>query len=139
MNKTLKIVLNTLIVVASLILLICLFETISSYKYAHREVEDPAETYAGIFDYLLDNHAYGEVLEDYHFQMNQNFEGAPGYENLYRVGEYGHAAFMARVYDEKGDAVRASACRTQIQSVRGDLGDYAFTADQIDEMLEKAP
>ena len=139
MNKALKIVLNILIVIASLVFLVSVVELVSSIKYANREQEDPAETYAGIFDYLLDKRSYGEVVGDYHFQRRETFDPAPGYENLFLVGEYGHDAFMARVFEEMGDGTRASACRERMQSLRGELGDYAFTADEIDEMITKAP
>ena len=139
MNKALKIILNILIVAASLILLVSVVNLVSSIQYVHREVEDPAETYAGIFDYLLEKRAYGEVVDDYHFQRRETFEPSPGYENLFRVGAYGHDAFMARVFEEMGDGTRASACRERMQSLRGELGDYAFTADEIDEMIANAP
>ena len=139
MNRVLKIVLNILIVIASLVLLVSVVELVSSIKYANREQEDPAETYAGIFDYLLDKRSYGEVVDDYHFQRRKTFDPAPGYENLFRVGAYGHDAFMARVFDEMGDEPRASACRERMRSLRGEMGDYAFTADEIDERITKAP
>ncbi|MCR4897039.1 MAG: hypothetical protein K5891_09720 [Lachnospiraceae bacterium] len=139
MNKVVKIVLNILIVVASLILLVSIVNLASSIKYVNREVEDPAETYAGIFDYLLEKRSYGEVVDDYHFQRRETFDPTTGYENLFLVGEYGHDAFMARVFAEMGDDSRASACRERMRSLRGGMGDYAFAADEIDEMIANAP
>jgi len=138
MNKTLRVILNILIVIASLVLLVYIVDMISSFKYANREVEDPAETYAGVFEYLLDHRAYGEITDDYYCQRLDNWTPKAGYENLYKVAEYAHTAFMTRVYDEKGDKEKAALCREKTDSMRKDLGDYKYTADEVDTMIEKS-
>ena len=139
MNKALKIILNILIAIASLVFLVYLFDMFASIKYANREVEDPAETYAGVFDYEIEHRAYGEIMGSYYSKRMDSFEPIPGYEDLYRVAEYAHNAFMSRVYEEKGDSVKASQNKEKIQTLRKGLGAYEFTADEIDGMIKNAP
>ena len=135
MNKVLKVILNILIVIFSLAFLVSLINLFSSIEYANREVEDPAKTYAGVFDYEIEHRAYGEIMGSYYSRRMGSFSPEPGYENLYNVGEYAHTAFMAGVYDEKGDSEKASMCREKIRELKKGLGAYEYTADEIDEML----
>ena len=137
MNKALRVILNILIIIAALVLLVCLADLAFSFKYANREVEDPAETYRGVFEYELKNRAYGEVLSDYYVRRLDNFTPETGYEDLYHVAEYAHAAFMVEVCDEKGDSEKASLYREKAAALRGELSDYKYTADEVDEMLKK--
>lgn len=137
MNKKLKIILNILIVIASIAFFLCFVDLIFSIGYANREVEDPAETYAGVFEYKLEHRAYGEIMGDYYVQRMDSFTPAAGYEDLYRVAEYAHSAFMIMVCDEKNDPEKASLYRKKAKSQRGELGAYAYTADEVDEMLGK--
>ena len=139
MNKVLKVILTVLIVIAALFFLVSFVDLVSSIRYAHREMEDPAETYVGVFEYELENRAYGEVMEDYYVRRMDNFTPEPGYEDLYRVAEYAHTAFMTRVYDEKGDSAKAASYREKTKNLRSELGSYEYTADEIDEMISRAP
>ena len=138
MNKTLRIILNILIVIASLACVISAFNLISSISYANREVEDPAETYAGIFEYTLEHRAYGEIMDDYYAKRLSSFEPAAGYEDMYKVAEYAHDAFMTKIMIEKGDAKKESMYADMAKTARGNLGPYAYTADEIDGMIEGA-
>ncbi len=139
MNKALKVILNILIVAASLVFLYWFANMCFSIQYANREVEDPVATYAGVFEYELEHRAYGEVMEDYYVRRLKSFTAPEGYEDLYRVAEYAHTAFMTRVFDEKGDSGKASLYSEKLRSLRKDLGAYGYTAGEIDEMIEKAP
>ncbi len=139
MNKALRVILNILIVIASLVLLVCIADLVTSINYANREVEDPAETYRGVFEYKLKHRAYGEIMGDYYVRRLDNFTPEAGYEDLYHVAEYAHAAFMAEVCEEKGESDKASSYREKASDSRGELGAYEYTADEVDEMLKKAP
>ncbi|MBR5406602.1 MAG: hypothetical protein IK111_03055 [Lachnospiraceae bacterium] len=139
MNKKLRVILNILLVAASIAFLISLVNLIASIGYANREVEDPAETFAGVFAYELDHRAYGEIMGDYYVRRLDRFTPDAGYEDLYRVAEYAHTAFMTRVYDEKGDPEKASLNREKADRLRGELGAYEYTADEVDGLIEKAP
>lgn len=139
MNKILKVILNILLVAASIAVAISLIDLIFSIQYANRETEDPAKTYAQVFEYELEHRAYGEIMGSYYSRRMQSFTPTAGYEDLYRVGEYAHAAFMSRVYDEKGDSGKASLNREKAKNLRKELGAYEYTADEVDEMLKKAP
>ena len=139
MNKKLRVILNILTVIAAIIFLVSFIAMISSFGYANRDVEDPAETYAGVFEYELKHRAYGEIMGTYYVRRLDSFTAEPGYEDLYRVGEYAHTAFMARVYDEKGDPEKASLCREKTGRLRSELGAYEYTADAVDEMIRNAP
>ncbi len=139
MNRILRITLNILIVIAAIVLAGCIINMVFSIKYANREVEDPAETYAGVFEYMLEHRAYGEIIDDYYVRRMKSLEAPAGFEDLYLVGEYAHTAFMSRVYDEKGDPGKVSLCNENIERLRRELGSYEYTADQVDEMIRKAP
>ena len=138
MNKKLKVILNILIVAAAIALAVGFIDFIESSRYANREVEDPAETYAGVFEYQLEHRAYGEVISSYYSRRLDSFTAPAGYEDLYRVGEYGHDAFMIRVCDEKKDSKKASSYSQKTEKLRGELGAYKYTADEIDEMIRNA-
>ena len=137
MNKTLKVILNILIAAASIVFAGCFLNLIFSVQYANREVEDPAKTYADVFEYELKHRAYGEIVEDYHVKRMDNFAPPAGYEDLYRVAEYAHTAFMSRVCDKKGEPEKASLYRDKAEGLRKELGTYEYTADEIDEMISK--
>ena len=87
MNKILKVILNIMIVIASLAFFVCFVLMIQSFKYKNREVEDPAETYAGVFEYKLRHRAYGEIIGDYYSRRMDSFGPVAGYEDLYKVME----------------------------------------------------
>ena len=139
MNKKLKVILNVLIVVAAIAFAISLINLLVSIQYANREVENPADEYASVFEYELKHRAYGEIMSDYYVERLQSFSPTAGYENLYHVAEYAHTAFMIRVYEEKGDSGRAASYREKAESLRRDLGNYEYTADEVNAMLKKAP
>ena len=139
MNKVLKVILNIMIVIASLAFFVCFVLMIESFKYKNREVEDPAETYAGVFEYMLRHRAYGEIIGDYYSRRMDSFGPVAGYEDLYKVGAYAHAAFMARVYSEKDDQYGIDRCNSSMKDIRSELGDLAHNANEIDEMIKNAP
>ena len=139
MNKKLKVILNILLVAAALAFFISFLNLLFSIQYANREVEDPAETYAGVFEYQLEHRAYGEIMSSYYSRRLDSFDAPAGYENLYRVGEYAHCDFMSKVCDEKGDTNKASMYTEKAAVLRGELGDYGYTADDIDGMIQNAP
>ena len=136
MNKTLRVILNILTVIALIAFVGCFLNFVSSIKYANREVEDPAETYAGVFEYELKHRAYGEIMGDYYVRRMKSFDPPAGYEDLYRIGEYAHSAFMSRVCEEKGDSGKESLYREKADKLRKELGDYEYTAGEIDEMIK---
>ena len=138
MNKALRVVLNILIVAASSGCAVSFVYLISSIRYANREVEDPAVSYAGVFEYMLENRAYGEIMEDYYARRMYSFDPPAGYEDLYHVAEYAHNDFMIAVCDEKGDNDKASMYRQLAEAVRKELGAYEYTAGEVDEMLKKS-
>lgn len=135
MNRILKIILNISLVIAAVCFAVCLVDLISSIRYANREAENPAETYAGVFEYELEHRAYGEIMGNYYVRRMKSFDPPAGYEDLYRIAEYAHTAFMGRVYDEKGDPKKASLCEEKTGRLRTGLGAYEYTADEIDGML----
>ena len=139
MNKAVKVILNILIVIASIGFFLSVILLISVIGGKDKEKEDPAETFAGVMDYEIRHRAYGEVMGDYYVRRLSHMEAPAGYEDLYRIGEYGHTAFMIRVYEEKGDAEKADLLREKTQLLRGELGAYGFTADEMDEMIRNAP
>ena len=129
-------ILNILIVIASVAFVLSLLNFIFSVQYANREVEDPAETFAGVLEYELGHRAYGEIAGHYYSQRMNSYDPPAGYENLYRIGEYAHSAFMGRVCDEKGDLKKASLYREKTKNLRKELGDYEYAADEIDDMIK---
>ena len=137
MNKTLKVILNILIVIASIVFVVCFFYLISSIRYANREVEDPSETYKDVFEYEIKHRAYGEVMGNYYVRRMDNFDPPAGFEDLYRVGEYGHTAFMSRVCDENDDKEKATLYREKAERLRSELGAYEYTADEMDKMMSR--
>ena len=138
MSKKWTVILNILTVIAGLAFLVCLLDFVFSVKYKNREVEDPTETYAGVFEYELRHRAYGELMADYYARRLDTVTPQAGYEDLYKVAEYAHTAFMTRVYEEKGDAEKVSAYEEKKTALRSGLGAYTYTADEVDGMIEKA-
>lgn len=137
MNKTLRVILNILLVAASLALAISLLNLMFSIQYANREVEDPVERDRRVFEYELKHRAYNEILGGYYSERIGSLEPGAGYEDIYRIGGYAHAAFMSRVCDEKGDAKKATTYRDKAAGIRKELGPYEYAADEIDEVIEK--
>ena len=112
---------------------------VGSFKYANREKEDPIETERSVFEYELRHKSYGEVMNTYYVKRMYNFEPQAGMEDIYNVAEYAHAAFMSRVYAEKGDDRMSESNALRMETVRNRLGDYAYTADEVDEVIRNAP
>jgi len=139
MNKMVKVILDILIVIACLAFLFLTIEMVSSYRYAHREKEDPIETERSVFEYELRHKSYGEIMSTYYAKRMYNFEPQAGMEDIYNVAEYAHAAFMSRVYAEKGDDRMSESNALRMETVRDRLGAYAYTADEVDEVIRNAP
>ena len=139
MNKMLKVILDILIVVACLVFLALTINMVGSFKYANREKEDPIETERSVFEYELRHKSYGEVMNTYYVKRMYNFEPQAGMEDIYNVAEYAHAAFMSRGYAEKGDDRMSESNALRMETVRNRLGDYAYTADEVDEVIRNAP
>ena len=137
--KIAKVILNILIVIASLACLVMLVNMLDSFKYANREVEDPVETGMGVFEYKLKHRAYGEIVGSWYVDRMSSMEAPAGLEPTYRVAEYAHTAFMSRVYEETGDAEAVRANSERSRNVRNTLGDYEYAADEVDEMIRNAP
>ena len=139
MNKMVKVILDILIVIACLVFFALTIEMVSSYRYAHREKEDPVETERRVFEYELRHKSYGEIIDTYYVKRMYNFEPQDGMEDIYNVAEYAHAAFMSRVYAEKGDDRMSESNALRMETVRNRLGAYAYTADEVDEVIRNAP
>ena len=139
MNKMVKVILDILIVIACLAFLFLTIEMVSSYRYVHREKEDPIETERSVFEYELRHKSYGEIMSTYYAKRMYNFEPQAGMEDIYNVAEYAHAAFMSRVYAEKGDDRMSESNALRMENVRNRLGAYAYTADEVDEVIRNAP
>ena len=135
MNKTLKVILNILIVAAAVAFFVSFLELAFSIRYANREKDDPAQTYAGVFEYELAHRAYGEIMESYYVRRMDSFDPPAGYEDLYRIGEYAHTAFMSGVYEEKPDPGKASLYKEKAKKLRSGLGSYEYTADEISSLI----
>ncbi len=134
-----KVILNILIVIAALVCLAMLAEMMGSFKYANREVEDPAETGMMVFEYELEHRAYGEIVESWYVDRMSSMEAPAGLEPTYLVAEYAHTAFMSRVYEETGDEEAMAANSARREDLRNSLGHYRCTADEVDEMIINAP
>ena len=139
MNKMVKVILDILTVIACLAFLFLTIEMVSSYRYAHREKEDPIETERSVFEYELRHKSYGEIMSTYYAKRMYNFEPQAGMEDIYNVAEYAHVAFMSRVYAEKGDDRMSESNALRMETVRNRLGAYAYTADEVDEVIRNAP
>ena len=74
MNKMVKVILDILIVIACLVFFALTIEMVGSFKYAHREKEDPVETERSVFEYELRHKSYGEVMNTYYVKRMYNFE-----------------------------------------------------------------
>ena len=135
MNKRLRVILNILMVAAAIAFVVAFLELMASIGYANREVEDPAETFSGVFEYELEHRAYGEIMGHYYSQRLKSLDPPTGYEDLYCVAEYAHTAFMTRVYDEKGDPAKTSSYKEKAATLRNELGAYGYTADEVDALL----
>ncbi len=142
MNKAAKVILNILIVIAGAAFLAMMIYLGGSFSYKNREKEDKAERSRRVFEYELENRAYNEIMDSYyvyHNSVKDDPEEEEAMQDIYRVAEYAHAAFMSRVYQEKGDesAVRANA--QKMEKLKENLGDYSYTAEEVNEMIQKAP
>ncbi|MBO4373817.1 MAG: hypothetical protein J5829_01805 [Lachnospiraceae bacterium] len=135
MNKILRVTLNILIIITSIAFAAGLLDLLFSIQYANREIEDPAKSYAGVFEYEIKHRAYGEIMGSYYSKRMDSFDPPAGYEDLYHIGEYAHTSFMSRVYEEKGDPQRADSYREKKERLKKELGSYEYTADEIDGFL----
>ena len=138
MNKKLKIILNVLIVIASIVFCALFIDMTASIRYANRETEDPIESERRVFEYELSHRAYGEVVGDYYSDRLSHFEPQPGTEDIYNVAEYAHTAFMSEVYAAKGDERMIRANDARRQDTKDRLGAYAYTADEIDRLCQRS-
>lgn len=112
---------------------------IDSFSYRKEQnakiPEDEAMTMR-VFDYKLKHKAYGEILNSYFTDLYSSMEPPEAIAMTYYVSDYANTAFMRRVYEEKKDAERERACREKLARIRTTLGDYAYTADELDEILK---
>ncbi len=140
MNKIVKMILNILTVVAVLACLVCAVDLKESFEYAANEEEKEADTKDDVFvfEYEVKHQAYGEILDSYYVSRLSNVDVPEGLEDIYHVSEYAHASFMSKVYEEKGDKLKADKCYETMKNLKDELGDYKFTADEIDAVINKS-
>ena len=140
MNKIVKMILNILTVVAVLACLVCAVDLKESFEYAANEEEKEADTKddVSVFEYQIKHQAYGEVLDGYYVSRMVNVDMPAGLEDIYHVSEYAHASFMSKVYEEKGDRIKADKCYETMEDLKNELDDYRFTADEIDNIIKNS-
>ena len=136
MNKKLKLLFNILIVVAALGFLVSLVDLIGSIQYRNREVPDESAETMGVFDYKIKHKAYGEITNTYFTDRMYSMEAPAGIEKTYLVAEYANMAFLKRLYAEKGDSQKEQECLEKLNAIRAQLGDYAFTADELEKIVK---
>lgn len=139
MSKITRVILNILIVIASLVLVCLLAVMVDAIKYATRKLEDPVESHRTVFEYELKHRAYDEIIDTYYVQRMKSLEAPEGMEDIYNVGEYAHTSFMSRVYAAKGDEHAISSNAERMENLRERLGDYRYTADEVDAIIKDAP
>ncbi len=139
MNKTVKVILNILIVIAGLFFFMTFIYMIESIKYENRDVVTKSEQRMNTLDYEIRMRAFDGVLDSYHLERADSLESPEEMEDLYNVGGYAETAFFKRVYEEKGDKDKVKACADNMKRLRGQLGAYEYAADQIDEIISSAP
>ena len=135
LNKILKIVLNIAIVIAAFIFIVEASVLKQSGEYANK---DMAEEYAGemgVFEYKLRHKAYGEILKSYFTDRMYSMEAPEELSATYLVASYANTAFLNRIYQEKADKKNMAACDIKMEDIRSELGEYAYTADEIDEIV----
>ena len=137
-NKKLNLLFNILLVIAGLAFFCCLILLFDSIKYKNREVEDPTERDQRVFEYELKHQAYNEIVGHYSTDRLSDFDPQPGYEDSYRVSQYAHAAFMSAIYEAEQNESKAKRNEATRESLKKELGKYAYTADEIDEIIRKA-
>ena len=124
---------------AAVAFFVCFVVMIDSFSYRKEQnakiPEDEAMTMR-VFDYKLKHKAYGEILNSYFTDLYSSMEPPEAIAMTYYVSDYANTAFMRRVYEEKKDAERERACREKLARIRTTLGDYAYTADELDEILK---
>ena len=136
MNKKLKIFMNIMIVVASLVFIISFVDMLGSFDYVKKQEEKAADdSFISVFEYELKHKAYNDILETYYVKRLDEMEAPEGYENIWNVAEYSHYAFMARIYEAKGDKDRLDACAAKLEVLRSGLGDYKTAASDVDEVI----
>ena len=137
LNKILKIVFNIAIVIAALLCLMFFIDMKASFDYAKEQGADDSGTTMDVFDYKLKHKAYGEVVDHYFTDRMYSMTAAEGLEKTYLVAEYANTAFMRRIYAEKNDAQHEKASLDKLDSIRAELGDYAYTAEEIDSVISQ--
>ena len=130
-----NIFLNIVIVVAALFFIGFFIDMLSSFAYRNRDVGDPAAEKKMVFEYELKHKAYDEMLRSYYTDRLDSFEPEAGREDLHRVAAYAHAAFMSKIYEETGDKNKAGLNTDKMNAAKNELGEYAYTADDIDALV----
>lgn len=127
-------ILNIVIIVLVFLMVILLkltaeelYYVFSDYKY----VEDS-------FVYAMEEENYGRMIE----YSDENL-GSLGKEDrklreYYGVAKYYEAAFYYKMYTEAGDTIRAGEQRILMEAAMEQMGDFAFKAGEIDEILKPA-
>ncbi len=131
MNKSLKLVFNILIVIASLCILIIL----SMIKdEAARNANKEERNDMSSFEYYVKHRAYGEVADSYFVYGTKFMQVPEDFEESRLTAEYVNLSFMLGVYEEKGDDVKAEECRDRLEEIKDQMDKYRFTADEIDNI-----
>lgn len=137
-SKVVNVVLNILIVLAGIAFIVCFSFMLTSFKEKNEKKEDPAESYNMVFEYELRHKAYHEIMDSVYALRMKNYEPEKGFENMYNVAEYAHTVFMARIYEAQGNAGKIDLNRSRMEAVKGKLGDYAYTAEDVEAMVDTA-
>ena len=100
-----------------------------------RDAFSPSNTENSMY-YRLDSGDFYRMVDGYHTNSQEGYEGSKDMQEYYGVAKYYEAASMYRAFLETGDLERADRELEKMKKARVQMGEWMMTEPEILEQLQ---
>ena len=120
-------IMNLIIAVLVVALIFTTVDMFGSSRYAKERRTAAAEH----TEYDIAGKSYEEVVDHYNTKVALSSDPEEGDEDLYKVGEYCHLAFMSKVYRAEGKREQLGSCNDKMKALEAEMGQYSYVPDEV--------
>lgn len=126
---------NLPIIIISLLTVLLIFNSIS-FVLHFINTEDPIVYSEESMMWIIQNKDYHTLVSD--IKENENTPGVniEKIQEYKAVADYFESVFLQKAYASYGDMENANKYEEKAKSCEEDMGEYAYTKEEIDKMLE---
>jgi hypothetical protein len=124
--------LDIVLVIAAIAFVGIFFHMVGEIRRAYNR-----SLYSSGYTYYLKDGDYGEIADTYYRTHADVIAVDEESMEILRIGKYADEAFFKHVFEAGNKPDKAKPYESRMATTRSLLGEYSFTADEIDRVLER--